>query len=510
MTYFRKQKILLILFSVAAMCLVMVAFFAPTTTTATESMPNAELVQDAYVRTGNPNDSFADEKGLYVGHWGFNNRNRQRTLLQFSINDSQLNEVKSTLAITVTSATLTLSIWNTSLENEKLGIRVQRLLGNWDSNVTWNQLEDSAQSPNVSVSGPTVEFLTDEERWGQVSVDITAVLQSWVSERQFNTPFSLLLSAADEEIDNRFRAFVSQDCRDIECQGLEPSLIFEYDVEPTPTPTHTPTATPTPIPTHTPTPLPIQVIVDADWQRLPEPAETLQFYPRDKITVTLKAQNGPNELREAVLTGKIPPDFKVVDDSISEGGVLDDTADRPVISWRPTDPLKANAKLIETYVLERLSTEIGSIMVEPADASEHKINTKITFTIENPPDETGYCYKWKFVDSESNSVSYQLAEKPSLEYVYQKIGTFSVQVLITNSNDYYAFLEETIDIKDDAAATDMQDDPVGDSCTISGKRNILIEAEIKGIRVDDNINVAGSTGDYILPSEQHYMPMMDN
>jgi len=499
------------------MCFITIILIAPNLLMAEIEKPEATLLVDTYIASGKPSESFADKNGLYVGYWDSSDRDTRRTLLQFSISDPQLLE--STTKITITSATLTLHVLNAPIGDSPLEVKARRVIGKWGTDISWESLYTSAP-PNVS-SEISDGVAVNATKLEQHALDLILLLQSWVDDPARGDAFSILLYAlTDEDPSNRFRAFISQDCQTAECQGRAPSLTFEYEVEPTPTPTHTPTVTPTPtstpIPTPTSTPTSVQVIVDAEWQRSPdspEPAETPQFYPRDTIFVTLKAQNGPDDLKEVVLTGKIPSDFKVVDESISVGGVSIDNANPPEIRWGPVDSLNAGAKLTETYVLERLSAEVEPIVLEPADTNAHKINTKITFTVENPPDESDYCYQWNLADDGDNKIaSYQLKNMPSLQYVYTTAGTYSVQVMITNSNDYYAFVEKVITINDDVGTTDMQEAPSGETCNINAKQDILIKAEVKGVRVDDdnNINVANSASVLVAPSILYYVPLIDN
>jgi len=479
-------------------------FLLPLVMMGKDNAPSISLIYDTYVSSGRPDETFSNKTGLYVGHWEVNGRNKRRSLIQFSIVDSELQDAGPRAQITVNSATLTLFQRNSSLENEDLKIRAQRITGNWDSSVTWNQLQNPSQLPNV-LSEPVHEF---DVRWAElerVSVDLTLILQSWIDERQFETPFSVLLSATDEERENYFRAFVSKDCTDADCANLEPSLAFTYDIIP-PTPTPTPTSTPTP-----------PIALHIEMQPTPSTPVT-EILPDDEINVALITSNIPSTTTNVSLISTFPSGFELVPDSASDNPIIDVTASltqTQTITW--STPWMNSDLSVDTlntvtreYTIKRATINQSFQPNKPPTQSRPKTN--ITFELMNPPSEDGYCYKWDFGDGDDSV--YQLMDKRKIDYVYEDSSEspFTVTVTITepkgenSSSDIPRFFRATatteIEIKNPARQASAQ--TYKSDCGIQeGIQDIVITAQLQ-----NDLSEPVSVSALIAPSKHTYMPII--
>jgi len=479
-----------------------VVLFNPDLSNAKEATQNIVLLQDTYVAAGNDNDSFSGEEGLYVGYRRRNAQGRQRSLLKFSIDDNQLRNSHPDSNITVTSATLKLHMWNASDDNDELKLRIERMLVDWEPTITWNQL--------VSIPLPTEPDVEFGVRWvdlGEISVNIAPILQSWMDDREFNTPLSLLLSSEDGENTERFRAFVAKDCaRDI-CSNLAPSLAFTYQIVP---------PTPTPIPP-TPTP-PIALQVNTEVRPSPATTDTNQVYVDDEIDVALITSNIPSTTTTPILISTFPSGFELVPDSASDNPIIDVTASltqTQTITWS-TPWMNSDLSIdtinivTQTYTIRRATINQSFQPNKPPTQSRPKTN--ITFELKDPPSEDGYCYKWDFGDGDDSV--FQLKDKRKIEYVYENSdeSPFTVSVTITEPKDansssgipqfFRAAVTTEIEIKGRSGQTSAQ--TYKSDCGIQeGIQDIVITVQLQ-----NDLSEPVSASALIAPSKHTYMPII--
>lgn len=157
----------------------------------------ATLEEDTYVASGRINESFSGRNSLSVGYWDSFDRNIRRSMLKFNFPETVPSNA------TIVSATLTLAERTSSDEGQALDLRAQRLIGNWDSSITWNQLGNLGTSPTEEESpkGRIADVRDGITIW---EFGVKVLLEEWASDPNRETAFSILLFAeGDQELESR-------------------------------------------------------------------------------------------------------------------------------------------------------------------------------------------------------------------------------------------------------------------------------------------------------------------
>lgn len=319
------------------------AWRAPAASSISAASPVDQLVapamQDTYVASGRPDQSFGDRRTMWVGYDQGGGYAVQETLLKFN-----LQEIPPQSRID--SATLRLYLAGITPNDQPLNVQVKRLSNGWNETITWTQ----RQGLQVYDQPTATTAIGTAFQWYEWSVK--DLVQAWsndpqsVQDRNLSLLLQGLVSSGQHE-----RGFWSKNCLDAECgapPGNRPQLIVQYT---RPTPTATPTYTATPTHTATPTPTPTAT---------PAPGVTLRLLnhptgsidPGGQILYTIEYRNGPVAVQDVRIYNTIPEHVVLVAGSISNNGGSTGSQPGAEVSWNLGN-LAANASGTVSYQVQR-------------------------------------------------------------------------------------------------------------------------------------------------------------
>jgi len=313
----------------------------------------ATLLDDTYVASGREDEAFSNLNSLSVGYWDSFDRNIRRSMLKFDF------PVAVPANATITSATLTLAERTSSDDEQTLDVLAQRLIGNWDSTITWKKL--SSDELDVSAVEAMGQVSDDEANADIWEFEVKDLLQDWVDDPNQEPTFSILLSSRNENPPNKYVAFESKDCSQ-NCTNFRPKLSYELSVGPTDTPTvaHTPTSTHTPTPTSTPVGMATSLPPPTS---TPEPTPgiksiAVKSFPfgvpsiGDTITYTVQITNGESFLSKISVFNIVPDKLEVQADTLSPNGAVNmgaESSNVVTVTWQLNNGLTPNETRLFSY-----------------------------------------------------------------------------------------------------------------------------------------------------------------
>jgi len=258
-------------------------------------------IMDTYVASGPDwaNNPRGNSGGLFVGYGDSSAFNLQstHTFLRFDLTDIE--------GAQVSEATLKMYLTFTTFEyrGQLMEIEVRQVTEDWnEQEATW--IHQPRYDPNSVTSGSVG---TDVNHWVEWHIPVW-LAQEWVDNPGQNFGLALV-SPAGENPGKHIRNFIAK-----EYQGGShaPQLAVEYTE---PTPTSTPTSTPHP---------------DVSIRLSNDPWDVVEF--GDTITYTIEYANiGGILLSNVVITDAIPSNTTLVQDTITDPGILDEQSG--VITW---------------------------------------------------------------------------------------------------------------------------------------------------------------------------------
>lgn len=320
-------------------------------------------VADTYIASGQPNRNWAEDPRLWVGYSQSPNNKIERSLLKFDLASVPQGS-------RIDSAILSLKLEVITPNDPDMAVKVSRLLGDFNENVSW----DGAQSISIDPSqAATTQVGTDFRRY---TWDIKQITQDWSDRR--DTPALGVILQGNEAAGQHERAFWSSECTG--CSGEVPRLEIQFTL-PTPTPTNTATSKPKPTntPTATPTPTPAPGIKSFQLQNSP----TGEIAANGKLTYTIAFQNGPFAISQVAITNTIPANAKFVPNSLKSSILaVTMTVENGVAHWNFDNDLAANFSGTVSYMVTPKSGGTGTT---PSSAQIVNEGANISWRYKNQP-----------------------------------------------------------------------------------------------------------------------------